>query len=90
MNSLIETPNKRNPTIPAAAFATTAPYSDEDCPLLMSTVRRTLENANIYRNEDCTETHWMAKVVHPLLDLVCRLQQFQGPQGGNLVRSDDM
>lgn len=67
-----------------------APYTEPDHIDLMSVVRHTAEDANLYRDEDCTEAHWMAVVVHPLLTIVRGLKNFRTSNGIPLLRSDDM
>ena len=66
-----------------------APCTEPDHIDLMSVVLRTAEDADLYRDEDCTETHWMAAVVHLLLTNVRGLKNFRTSSGIPLLRSDD-
>ena len=40
-----------------------------------------IQMAGKYRNIGCTEAHWMAVVVHPLLSVLRRLTRFQSADG---------
>ena len=44
---------------------------------LLSEVYDVLDMAEKYRNTRCTEAHWMAVVVHPLLRVVRRLAKYK-------------
>ncbi|KAK0510857.1 hypothetical protein JMJ35_006409 [Cladonia borealis] len=87
--SITDTPNRRL-DVPETAFGAMAPYTEADHIGLMLAVLRTAEVANLYRAEDCTETHWMSVVVHPLLTIVHGLKKFRTSSGIPLLRSDDM
>ena len=67
-----------------------APYTEADHIGLMLAVVRTAEDADLYRDEDCTESHWMTTVVNPLLTIVRDLKNFRESSGFPLLRSDDM
>lgn len=95
VNSIVLTPMRRHDIIPPEAFGPCNSYTESDFVNIMLTVNQIVERAAYYRNTDCTETHWMAKAVHPLLTLLIRLQKFRSvdklaglptPQ----LRADDM
>ena len=67
-----------------------AHYTEADYIGLMLAVVRTAEDADLYRDEDCTESHWMATIVHPLLTIVRGLKNFCTSSDVPLLRFDDM
>lgn len=86
---------RRRDIVPLEAFGPCNSYTESDFVNIMLTVNQIVEGAAYYRNTDCTETHWMAKAVHPLLTLLTRLQKFRSVDklAGLLtpqLRADDM
>lgn len=57
--------------------------------MLWAGVLDVVSSAGQYRNTRCTEAHWMARVVHPLLSIVRRLQNFKS-NGFELLEVADM
>ena len=86
---ITNTPNKRT-IVPDTAFGAMAHYTEADHTGLMLAVVRTAEDADLYRDEDYTESHWMTTVVNPLLTIVRNLKNFRESDGFLLLRSDDM
>ena len=46
--------------------------------------------ARNYRNTRCTEAHWMAVVVHPLLRVLRRLAKYESVNGFGKLQVADM
>lgn len=52
-------------------------YHGSELSYLWGAVRNVVKMAKKYRLVHCTEAHWMAVVVHPLLSLVRQLHKYQ-------------
>ena len=67
---------KTNPSVPLDRYNSSL-YHKTDIELVWLTVSNIAEKAEQYRARDTPESHWIAVVVQPLLQMVGRLKQFR-------------
>ena len=65
-------------------------FHESELRFLFNEVCDVIEMAGKYRNTRCTEAHWMAVVVHPLLRLVRRLTKYKTVVGSGKLEVADM
>ena len=65
-------------------------FHEKELDFLFKEVCDVIEMATRYRNTDCTEAHWMAVVVHPLLRVFRRLAKYEDVDGFQKLEVVDM
>ena len=65
-------------------------FHESELDWLFKEVCDVIKMAGKYRNTRCTEAHWMAVVVHPLLRVVRRLAKYEGVDGFEKLEVADM
>ena len=67
---------KSNPSVPSDRYNSLL-YDKTEIELVWLTVSNIAVKAEQYRTRDAPESHWIAVVVQPLLQLVGKLKQFR-------------
>ena len=65
-------------------------FYEKELDFLFEEVYDVIRMATRYRNTDCTEAHWMAVVVHPLLGILRRLAKYENVDGFQKLEVADM
>ena len=83
-----QTPNKSKPKIRASCFASDTRYDENDFERIWLTVTDVVKGADESRHMGYHESHWIAHIVSPMLNLVSKLEQFN--EYGMRIRALDM
>ena len=65
-------------------------FQESELDFVFNEVCDVVEMAGKYRNTHCTEAHWMAVVVHPLLRTLRRLAKYESADGFEKLEVADM
>ena len=89
------TPNRTKKRMPTGSFTDVKDgwycnFHGSELDFLFQEVCDVIEVAGKYRNTRCTEAHWMAVVVHPLLKVVRRLTKYKRDSGFQELEVIDM